>query len=320
MTGALFPGIEPFATGMLDVGAGHRVYWEQSGNPHGIPVLFCHGGPGSSCGAVHRRFFDPARYRAILFDQRGCGRSEPLGEIRHNTTWDLVADMETLRREFEVERWLLFAGSWGATLALAYAQSHPQAVTGLVLRGVFLGTDEEVDWFLHGLRRFVPEAWSTFARALDAGASSHLLQACIRRLEAGPPAASLNAARAWMAYESEVMALGEQPSASSVAPRDEAVLARVRIQTHYLRHQCFLAERPILGRMAAIRSLPAIVVQGRLDMVCPPVTAHRLVAHWAAAELRMVECAGHLVFNPDLAVALVRALADFSGRLAVEGQ
>ena len=318
MTEALYPGNEPFATGMLDVGAGHRVYWEQSGNPAGIPVLFCHGGPGSSCSPAHRRFFDPARYRAVLFDQRGCGRSEPLGETRHNTTWDLVADMEALRLHLGVDRWLLFGGSWGATLALAYAQSHPHVVTGLVLRGVFLGTDDEVDWFLNGLRRFVPEAWSAFARILDAGASGHLLQACRRRLEAGPPADPLSAARAWVAYESAVMALGEQPSASSVASSDEVVLARVRIQTHYLRHQCFLAERPILGRMAAIRSLPAIIVQGRLDMVCPPLTAHRLAAHWDAAELRMVENAGHFVFNTSLAAALVRALADFSARLAVE--
>jgi proline iminopeptidase len=320
MTEALFPGIEPFATGVLDVGAGHRVYWEQSGHPAGIPVLFCHGGPGSSCSPAHRRFFDPARYRAILFDQRGCGRSQPLGETRHNTTWNLVADMEALRRHLEVERWLLFGGSWGATLALAYAQQHPDAVLGLVLRGVFLGTDDEVDWFLNGVRRFVPEAWSAFARALDAGASGHLLQACLRRLEAGRPTDASSAARAWAAYESAVMALGEQPSASSVASIDEVVLARVRIQTHYLQHQCFLAERPILERMDAIHALPAIIVQGRLDMVCPPVTAERLAAHWDAAELRMVESAGHFAFNPALAAALVRALADFSARLAVEAQ
>jgi proline iminopeptidase len=318
MTEALFPATEPFATGMLDVGAGHRVYWEQSGNPGGIPVLFCHGGPGSSCSPAHRRFFDPTRYRAVLFDQRGCGRSHPLGETRHNTTWDLVADMEALRRRLEVERWLLFGGSWGATLALAYAQSHPEAVLGLVLRGVFLGTDEEVDWFLNGLRRFVPEAWSALARTLDAGTSGHLLQICLRRLEAGPPAAASSAAQAWVAYESAVMALGEQPSAVSMAASDDSVVPRVRIQTHYLRHQCFLVERPILGRMGVLRALPAIIVQGRLDMVCPPVTAQRLAAHWDAAELRMVENAGHFVFNPALAAALVRALADFSVRLGVE--
>jgi proline iminopeptidase len=303
---------------MLDVGAGHRVYWEQSGNPTGMPVLFCHGGPGSSCSPAHRRFFDPVRCRAILFDQRGCGRSQPLGETRRNTTWDLVADMEALRRHLEVERWLLFGGSWGATLALAYAQRHPFAVSGLVLRGVFLGTEEEVDWFLAGLHRFVPEAWNEFSRALDAGASDHLLRACLDRLAAGSSAAAMSAARAWVAYESAVMALGEQASATSVAASDEALLARVRVQTHYLRHECFLAERPILEHMEALRTLPGIIVQGRLDMVCPPVTASRLAARWQGAELRMVENAGHFVFNPHLAAALVRALEDFSARLAVK--
>jgi proline iminopeptidase len=318
MTEPLFPPIEPFARGLLEVGTGHRIYWEQSGDPAGIPVLFCHGGPGSSCSSAHRRFFDPGCYRAILFDQRGCGRSQPLGETRHNTTWDLVADMEALRHHVGVDRWLLFGGSWGSTLALAYAQSHPDAVLGLVLRGVFLGTDDEVDWFLQGLRRFVPEAWSTLAHALDTRGSGHLLQACLRRLEAGSAADSVSAARAWVAYESEAVALGEQLAAAAVTSSDEAVVARVRVQTHYLRHQCFLAQRPILGRMTAIRSLPAIIVQGRLDAICPPITAQRLASHWEAAELRMVENAGHLAFNPALAAALVRALADFSDRLAVE--
>lgn len=320
MTEALFPAGEPYATGMLDVGGGHRVYWEQSGNPGGIPVLFCHGGPGSSCSPAHRRFFDPARYRAVLFDQRGCGRSEPVGETRRNTTWDLVADMEALRRRLEIERWVLFGGSWGATLALAYAQRHPGAVSGLVLRGVFLGTDEEVDWFLNGLRRFVPEAWTAFAQALDAGASESLLEACVRGLDTLALAAQVRAARAWTAYESAVMALGEQASTASGVLSDEAVLARVRVQTHYLRHHCFLAERPILQHLDVIRSLPAIIVQGRLDMVCPPETAARLAARWEAAELRMVENAGHFVFNPDLAAALLRALADFSARPTVEGR
>lgn len=315
MTEALFPATEPHASGMLEVAGGHRVYWEESGNRHGIPVVFCHGGPGSSCGPAHRRFFDPARYRAILFDQRGCGRSQPLGEVRNNTTWDLVSDMDALRRRLEVERWLLFGGSWGATLALAYAQRHPEAVSGLVLRGVFLGTDAEVDWFLDGLRRFIPEAWSAFARALEPGATGNLLEACASRIETSGEVAR-RAAQAWADYESAAMALGEQPGTSSGTLSDAAVLARVRVQTHYLRHHCFLEERPILAHMPAIQALPAIIVQGRLDMVCPPITAARLAAGWSAAELRMVDNAGHFVFNPHLSAALVRALADLSGRLA----
>jgi proline iminopeptidase len=317
MTETLFPLIEPFATGMLDVGAGHSIYWEQSGNLEGIPVLFCHGGPGSSCTPAHRRFFDPERYRAILFDQRGCGRSLPLGETRFNTTWDLIADMEKLRAQVGVDRWLLFGGSWGSTLALAYAQSHRHAVLGLVLRGVFLATQEEVEWFLYGLRRFVPEAWGNLAVTLNAHEGEGLLEACDRQLVEGRREEALAAARAWSDYESAVVSLGE-PAKTASAVTDENVLARVRVQTHYLMHRCYLDQQPILARMMPILALPAIIVQGRLDMVCPPATAATLASRWLAAELRMVENAGHLAFNPELASALVQALADFARRLAVQ--
>ncbi len=314
MSEVLFPPIEPFATGMLDVGADHFIYWEQSGNLDGIPVVFCHGGPGGSCTPTHRRFFDPERYRIILFDQRGCGRSAPLGATRFNTIWDLIGDMEKLRNQAAVERWLLFGGSWGSTLALAYAQNHRHAVLGLVLRGVFLATQDEVEWFLYGLRRFVPEAWGRLAVDLDAREGEGLLEACDRQLVEVRPAQALRAARAWSAYESAVMALGEAPASAS-APDDEAVLARVRVQIHYLMHRCFLDQQPILTRMLPILALPAIIVQGRMDMVCPPTTAATLASRWLEADLRMVENAGHLAFNPNLAAALVQALADFARRL-----
>jgi proline iminopeptidase len=316
MTGSLHPPIEPFLTGMLNVGGGHSIYWEQSGNPSGIPVLFCHGGPGSSCSPAHRRFFDPERYRAILFDQRGCGRSLPLGETCNNTTWDLVSDMEALRLHLGIRRWLLFGGSWGSTLALAYAQNHRQPVLGLVLRGVFLGTADEVDWFLYGLRRFLPEAWNKFALSLDARAEEGLLEACSRHLQEGTLAQALHAARAWSDYESAVMSFGEPAQAPS-AIQDPVLLARVRVQTHYLRHHCFLDEAPILARMMRLTAAPAIIVQGRLDLACPPSAAASIASRWLTAELRMVENAGHLAFNPHLAEALVGALADFSRRLAV---
>jgi len=316
VTEPLFPPIEPYLKGMLDVGAGHSIYWEQSGNPSGIPVLFCHGGPGSSCSPGHRRFFDPERYRAILFDQRGCGRSVPLGETRDNTTWDLVSDMEALRLHFGIDRWLLFGGSWGSTLALVYAQTHRHSVLGLVLRGVFLGTADEVEWYLYGLRRFVPEAWNKLAVSLDARDDEGLLEACSRQLQAGKRQQALNAARAWSDYESAAMALGESAQASSVTP-DEPLLARVRVQTHYLMHHCFLDREPILAHMIRLLAAPAIIVQGRLDLVCPPAAAASLASRWLAADLRMVENAGHLAFNPNLASALVGALADFSRRLAV---
>ena len=316
MSEALYPPIEPYLSGMLDVGDGHSIYWEQSGNPAGIPVLFCHGGPGSSCNPAHRRFFDPERYRAILFDQRGCGRSVPLGETRNNTTWDLVSDMEALRLHFGIGRWLLFGGSWGSTLALAYAQTYRHPVLGLVLRGVFLGTTDEVEWFLYGLRRFVPEAWNKLALSLDARDDEGLLEACSRQLQAGTLAQALDAARAWSDYECAVMALGEPVQVPPAMP-DAHLLARVRVQTHYLLHHCFLDQQPILGHMTRLLAAPAIIVQGRLDLVCPPAAAASLASRWLAAELRMVENAGHLASNAKLASALVRALADFSRRLAV---
>lgn len=312
----LFPPIEPFATGMLDVGGGHSIYWEQCGNLDGIPVLFCHGGPGSACTPTHRRFFDPERYRVILFDQRGCGRSVPLGETRFNTIWDLITDMEKLRGMVGVERWLLFGGSWGSTLALAYGQNHRHAVLGFVLRGVFLATQDEVEWYLYGLRRFVPEAWGRLAVALAPKEGEGLLEACDRRLVEGRPEEALAAARAWGDYESALMALGESDRAT-LATADDAALARARVQVHYLMHRCFLDQQPILTRLVPILALPAIIVQGRLDMVCPPSTAATLASRWLEAELRMVENAGHLAFNPNLASALVRALADFADRLAV---
>lgn len=316
MSEALFPPIDPFDTGMLDVGADHRLYYEQVGSPAGTPVVLLHGGPGSACNPGHRRFFDPAFYRVVLFDQRGGGRSEPLGEIASNTTQDLVADIERLRERLGIGRWLVFGGSWGATLALAYAQAHPACVTGLVLRGVFLGTARETEWYLCGLRRFLPESWAAFTAAAGTSDIQGLLDAYYRRLAKGDELEARAAARAWTAWESAVMALGEESSAS--AGTDETLLARARVQTHYLAHACFLAERPLLDGMALIEGIPGIIVQGRLDLVCPPESAQAVASRWPGAQLRMVENAGHLASNPRIAGALVTALADFKERLAVQ--
>jgi proline iminopeptidase len=282
------------------------VYFEVCGNPQGVPALFLHGGPGSSSNAGHRRFFDPAFYRVVLFDQRGCGRSTPSGQTRANTTEHLLQDIELLRQHLGVEHWLLFGGSWGSTLALAYAQAHPDRVRGLVLRGVFLASAAEVAWYLEGLRRFLPEAWETFAE----GVLQRDYAGLLAHYGAGVERGELSAAQRWNAYESAAMAVGEAASSAS-APEAAGVLSRVRVQLHYLSHDCFLAPGRLLADLPRIAHLPAILVQGRRDLVCPPCTAYTLARGWPAARLCMVEEAGHSAMHPALRGALVRATEDF---------
>jgi proline iminopeptidase len=311
MPDALFPSLEPYASGWLDVGEGHRIWYEQSGNPNGAPVIFLHGGPGSSTNPDHRRFFDPAHYRIVLTDQRGCGRSTPSGEVRANTTAHLVSDIERLRAELGVERWLLFGGSWGSTLALAYAEEYPAAVSGLVLRGLFLGSDDEVEWFTLGLRRFLPEAWSTFAARADDQSCAELLRHFHGRVMTGDVAA---AAR-WNAWESAVMAVGEAVSTGTATPTPP--LSRVRIQLHYLVNGCFLAPGQLLRGLERLRRLPAILVQGRRDLACPPSTAYTVAQQWPEAQLRMVEEAGHSSMHPALSRALVQATQEMKGLIGL---
>lgn len=303
MPDALFPPLEPYASGWLD-GDGHRIWHEQSGNPRGVPVIFLHGGPGSSTNPDHRRFFDPAHYRIVLTDQRGCGRSTPTGEVRANTTAHLLSDIERLRAELRVERWLLFGGSWGSTLALAYAEQHRTAVSGLVLRGLFLGSDDEVEWFALGLRRFLPEAWSAFA----AGAEDQSCAALLRHFHEQVMQGDAAAAARWNAWESAVMAVGEVPSSAAGIPSPP--VARVRIQLHYLVNSCFLAPGQLLRGLERLRTLPAILVQGRRDLACPPGTAYTVAQQWPEAQLRMVEEAGHSSMHPAMARALVQATQD----------
>jgi len=303
MPDALFPPLEPYASGWLD-GDGHRIWHEQSGNPDGAPVIFLHGGPGSSTNPDHRRFFDPAHYRIVLTDQRGCGRSTPTGEVRANTTAHLLSDIERLRAELRVERWLLFGGSWGSTLALAYAEQHRTAVSGLVLRGLFLGSDDEVEWFALGLRRFLPEAWSAFA----AGAEDQSCAALLRHFHEQVMQGDAAAAARWNAWESAVMAVGEVPSSAAGIPSPP--VARVRIQLHYLVNSCFLAPGQLLRGLERLRMLPAILVQGRRDLACPPGTAYTVAQQWPEAQLRMVEEAGHSSMHPAMARALVQATQD----------
>ncbi len=314
MTDWLYPDIEPRAAGRLAVDARHTLYWEECGNPDGVPIVFLHGGPGGGCLPHHRRFFDPQRWRIVLFDQRGAGRSTPTADVTDNTTWHLVADLEQLREHLGIERWALFGGSWGSTLALAYAQTWPARVLGLVLRGIFLGTPAEIDWFLHGMREFQPEAWQRYAHYLPERERGNLLAGYLARLEDPDPAVHLPAARHWDGYESACLTL--LPPVDPIVPdSDMASLAIARIEAHYFRHAAFLGENELLGNVDRLRHLPCTIVQGRYDVVCPPRTAHALASAWPEAEYVVVPDAGHSVREPGISRALVDAVTRLRARL-----
>jgi proline iminopeptidase len=312
--GDLFPDIAPYETGLMPLSGGHVMYWEQVGNPRGQPVLFLHGGPGAGAGAIHRRFFDPAHWRVIIFDQRGAGRSRPLGELRENTTPHLVADIEVLRRFLDIDRWLLFGGSWGSTLALAYAQAHPDMVTGCVLRGVFLGRRTEVDWFLYGLRRVFPDAWAAFADHVRPEERDDLLGAYLRRLTDPDPMVHQPAARAWSLYEGSCSTLLPSPDTVASFAQDRSALGLARIEAHYFANALFLPPGGLLAHMGRIAQIPAEIVQGRYDMVCPCDTAFDLAAAWPRARLTMVPDAGHSALEPGVRTALVAAVDRFRRR------
>ncbi len=315
MSDSLFPEIEPYAQGLLEVTDGHRIYYEECGNPAGTPALFLHGGPGSRCNPGHRRFFDPRHYRIILFDQRGCGRSLPFAELRGNTTALLIADIEQLRAMLKIECWLLFGGSWGSTLALAYAETHPQAVSGLILRGIFLGSEQELDWYCYGLKSFAPEAWTRFSGFVPEERRDDMLDYYYHAIHQPETRLAQVAARAWNAYESELMMLGELQQEAKPGLVDEEVLGRAKVQTHYLFNRCFLSENQLLQGLNRIRRLPASILHGRFDMVCPVATAYTLHSAWPEAQFTIVENAGHSASTPALAAALVAATERFKSIL-----
>lgn len=293
----MYPDLEPGQADWLEVGDGHRVYYEISGNPAGFPVLFVHGGPGSCSRPAHRRFFDPDFYRIVLFDQRGCGRSTPAGLTQANTTAHLLADIELLRETLGVDRWLLFGGSWGSTLSLAYAIAHPGRVAGMVLRGVFLASDAEVTAYLSVL----PDAWEGMG-------GTTVVEHVRALLEQGEPEPALAAARRWWDYESRVMALAERGSAGAPPPAEELV-ASARIQLHFLAHHCFLRPDEVLDQLPRMGALPVIIVQGAVDPVCPPAAALAVAERIPGAELRMVAGGGHSALQPVMAAELCAATA-----------
>lgn len=309
--GDLFLDIGPYETGFLPLPSPHVMYWEQVGNPTGAPVLFLHGGPGAGAGVVHRRFFDPQHWRLVVYDQRGSGRSRPLGSLEDNTTPALVADIEALRRHLGIERWLLFGGSWGSTLALAYAQAHPDRVEGLVLRGIFLGRPAEVEWFMHGIATVFPEAHAAFAGFLPPEERADLLGSYLRRLTDPDPDVHMPAARAWSGYEGSCSTLLPTPDNVATFAQDRTALGLARIEAHYFTHDLFLPEGGLLGGMSRIAHLPAEIIQGRYDMICPPCSALDLAATWPAARLTIISDAGHSALEPGIRRALVRAVERF---------
>ncbi len=313
----LFPPITPYREHRLAVDALHTLHIEECGNPEGIPAVFLHGGPGAGVSPTHRRFFDPARYRIVLIDQRGCGRSTPFGELRDNTTAHLVEDIERVREHLGIERWLVFGGSWGSTLALAYAQAHPERATGVIVRGVYLGRAEENAWFAEadgGARWIFPERWARYEAHIPEDERGNLIAAYWKRLDSADPATRIAAGLAWLGWEDHAATLVHDVDAVSDAdPLD--TLAKARIEAHYFRHNAFLEHGQLLRDVDRIRHLPAVIVQGRYDIICPARSAWDLSCAWPEARLEMV-LSGHSATEPATADALIRATDAFADRSA----
>ena len=307
-TDYLYPTVEPFDQRMMDVGHGHRVYIEQCGNPAGVPVLVLHGGPGGGCSPAMRRYFDPAVYRVVLFDQRGCGRSRPHASVAHNTTWDLVADIELIRNALGIDQFILFGGSWGATLALVYAITHPEHVRHLVLRGVFLMTQAELDWFYGGgAGAFFPDFWRHFVTPIPEDERGDLIAAYHKRLFSGNPGEEGRFGRSWSNWENALASVASD-AVMGDGPSDYA-RAFARLENHYFIHAGFLdGDGWILKNRHRISHLSATVVQGRLDMICPPVSAWTLTNGWQNAELHLIPLAGHALSEPGISAELVRTM------------
>ncbi|MFS8871589.1 prolyl aminopeptidase [Synechococcus sp. R50.1] len=314
MSRDLYPPIEPYDQGFLAVSSLHTLYYEQCGNPAGKPVVFLHGGPGGGIDPIYRQYFDPSRWRVVLFDQRGCGKSRPYAELRENTTWDLVADIEKLRQHLGIDRWFVFGGSWGSALALAYGQTHPQSCLGFVLRGIFLLRPFELRWFYQsGAGYFFPDAWEHYLEPIPPEERDDLLAAYHRRLNDPDPQVRLRAARAWSVWEASTSKLIPSPELIERFGRGEFAEAFARIECHYFVHGGFLdPEDQLLRGVGRLRHLPAVIVQGRYDVVCPPISAWELHQAWPEAEFRMIPDAGHSITEPGIRAALLEATDRFA--------
>jgi proline iminopeptidase len=311
----LFPPLEPLASYRLRVQAPHEIYIEECGNAAGLPVLFVHGGPGGGCTTDNRRFFDPSRYRIVLFDQRGCGRSRPHAELEHNTTQALVQDMEHIRETLGIERWVVFGGSWGSTLALVYAEAHPQRVMALILRGIFLVTAAELNWFYQdGIQHLFPDHFEEFVTPIPMAERKDLIRAYYRRLTSDDVATRRSAAEVWSLFEARCSTLMPSESVVDHFSEPDVAMAIARIESHYFVHDCFLAPNQIIRDAPRIRKIPGVIVQGRYDVVCPASAAWQLHKAWPTAQFRLIPDAGHASSEPGICSALVEATDEFAGR------
>ena len=322
----LYPALQPYLSGMLNVGDGHCLYWEQSGNPHGTPVIFLHGGPGAGCSISQRRFFDPLHYRIILFDQRGCGRSTPYACIENNTTGHLIADIETLRNHLKINNWLVFRGSWGSTLALIYGIKHPMRCKGFVLRGVFLATAAELNWFIKSTANIFPEAHRDLTEFLPENEQSDLIAAYYGRLNHPDPRVHMSAAASWSRFEALCSTLlpcfaseMPQPKRDTLPANSGDGLAISRIETHYFINDMFVEENFILNNLKKLAGLQATIVQGRYDIICPVINADKLARNWPGGEsaisINIIKDAGHLASEPGIRRALVQATDSLRDRI-----
>lgn len=312
----LYPEISPFNQGMLPLDDLHTMYWEESGNPEGIPVLCVHGGPGTGTNPKGRRYFDPTFYRIILYDQRGAGHSTPLGEIRDNTTPHLIRDIETLRRHLNIEKWLLFGGSWGATLSIIYAEHHPERCLGLILRGVFLCRPVEFHWFLYGMKTVFPEAWREFSDLIPKAERGDLLTAYYKRIIHADPEIHMPAARAWSKYEGSCTTLLPNPDVVSLFLDDTVALGLARMEAHYFKNNIFLSDDYMIKNCPKIQDIPAIIIQGRYDMLCPIMGADELSRAWPQATYIIVPDAGHSSSEPGIRAELIKACEDFKEKVS----
>lgn len=311
----LYPEIEPFDSGMLDVGDGHTIYWERVGTRGAKPAVFLHGGPGGGCGPTHRRAFDPEKYDVMLFDQRGCGRSLPHAELEANTTWHLVSDIERLRAMMGVEKWQVFGGSWGSTLALAYAETHPERVSELIVRGVYTLTRAELEWYYQfGVSQMFPEKWERFLAPIPKAERGDLMAAYRKRLVSEDRAVQLQAAKAWSLWEGETITLLPDPSLTEQHGDDDFAIAFARIENHFFVHGGWFEEGQLLRDAHKLVGIPGVIVHGRYDMPCPAHYAWQLHKAWPDAEFHLIEGAGHAFSEPGILDRLIRATDQFAGK------
>ncbi|MBJ88763.1 MAG: prolyl aminopeptidase [Woeseia sp.] len=309
----LYPPIEPNHTGFIDVGSVHKLYYEECGNPDGKPVVFLHGGPGGGCTVSNRRFWDPGVYRIILFDQRGSGRSEPYASLEQNTTWDLVNDIEVLRDTLNIKQWQVFGGSWGSTLALAYAQTYPECVSEIILRGIFLLRQKEIDWvYQHGTSELYPDAWEHYLAPIPEKERHDLVKAYYKRLTSNDLDIQMEAAKAWSIWEGMTSTLLPNDEIAAEFGSTNVALALARIECHYFVNRGFMEENQLIDNVHRIRHIPSVIVQGRYDVLCPVVSAWELLKEWPEADMRIVPDAGHSAFEPGNIHELIMATESFS--------